>query len=212
MDTLIASILEKISTTTEPIIIGISGHGAAGKTTLALSLIETLGKHKVNYLNTDPYILDSSIRKYTTIEYDYIDTTHKFKMTACHPEAHFIPALERDLSMIRNGLLLKTIDVPYLPQTTMLPEKSITIVEGMSVAFIDPELIDLSIYLHTDDDTEWVRRTNRDVSERNTTLSYLTNSHAERRIQYTIFMHPFSKSFNIIVRQTITDFQIEKNH
>ncbi|WP_225744694.1 hypothetical protein [Marinilactibacillus sp. Marseille-P9653] len=38
----------------------------------------------------------------------------------------------------------------------------------------------------------------------------MTNSRAERRIQYTAFMHPFSKSFDIIVKQTNNEFPIEE--
>ncbi|MFC6463930.1 uridine kinase [Marinilactibacillus sp. GCM10026970] len=205
-------LLDKIHQINKPMIIGISGHGAAGKTTFALSLIEELGEQAVNYLNTDPYIVNSSVRKYTTIEYSYMDSLHRYKMTACHPDAHYTLALERDLSMIQRGFSFPTIDVSYLEQKIVSSEKSITIVEGMSVAFVNPELLDVSVYLYTDDNTEWIRRTDRDVSDRGRSLSFLTDSHNERRIQYTEFMHPFSEHFDIIVKHTENEIKIEKGY
>lgn len=60
MNTLIQEIIRWIHNTDKNLIIGISGHGAAGKPTFAHMLMEDL-KNDVNYLNTDPYIVSSSI-------------------------------------------------------------------------------------------------------------------------------------------------------
>jgi uridine kinase len=45
----------------------------------------------------------------------------------------------------------------------------------MTVAFTDPNLYDLKIYLYTDGETELMRRSIRDVSERGTDINYLEN-------------------------------------
>lgn len=86
MDELLQDIVQQVKTSDKRMIIGISGHGAAGKTTFAKKIIEAVGEGKVNYLNTDPYIVDSGIRKNTMIEYTYKNKQHRFKMTACHLE------------------------------------------------------------------------------------------------------------------------------
>ena len=182
------------------VIIGISGHGASGKTTLARELIRRLGQENINVLNTDPYIIGSDLRKYAKIEYEYGGEHYRDKMTACHPSAHHVTALERDIRMLRDGLELYSIGTHYAGSTRLTPDRRINIVEGMSVAFTDPALYDLSIYLYTDGGTELERRGVRDVAERGTELAYLLKSHEQRRIQYELFMHPYHENFDIVIR------------
>ena len=135
MDQLLKDITKWIRLTNNQIVIGISGHGAAGKTTFANKLVYLLHNDEVNYINTDPYIVSSTIRKSAMIDYTYQDKTHRFKMTACHPSAHHLPSLERDVQMVKDGLDLYTIDTHYMKSELISSENKVTIVEGMSVAF-----------------------------------------------------------------------------
>lgn len=210
MDKFIQELAERIGYSEKKLIIGISGHGAAGKTVFANKLIDRIGRNKTNYMNTDPYIISSSVRKNTVLEYTYEDQPHRFKMTACHPGAHHLPSLERDVRMIRDGLSVRTIDTHYMESELLSADKKLTIVEGMSVAFLNPTLFDLRIYLYTDGQTEFERRAGRDVLERGAELEYLHQSHEERRIQYEIFMHPSSRSFDIILKTIGEEMHIEK--
>jgi uridine kinase len=210
MNTIIQEIIRWIYNSDKNLIIGISGHGAAGKTTFAHMLMEEL-KCEVNYLNTDPYIISSSLRKYAIIDYIYKGTLHRFKMTACHPAAHHVPFLERDLLMLKENMNLRTIETHYLKSEILSTQNKLTIVEGMSVAFANPELFDILIYFYTDDDTELERRFGRDIGERGTDIDYLKQSHNERRIQYKIFMHPYSKNFDIIIKSNKEIINVEKN-
>lgn len=200
MDKILNEIANLISSKEKRVTIGISGHGASGKTTFAHNLLKLLGHEKVNYMNTDPYIIGSHLRKYTVIDYDYNNERHRNKMTACHPSAHNISALERDIRMMRDGLDFYTIDTNYLKSAMIASQNRVNIVEGMSVAFADPNLFDLKVYLYTDGDTELMRRSIRDVSERGTDIKYLRKSHEDRRIQYELFMHPFHRNFDIIIK------------
>lgn len=210
MNTLIQEIIRWIHDSGKKLIIGISGHGAAGKTTFAHLLMEELNQG-VNYLNTDPYIVSSSIRKYAMIDYTYKGTLHRFKMTACHPAAHHVPSLERDILMLRESMNLRTIDTHYLKSEILFSQNKLTIVEGMSVAFANPELFDLLIYFYTNGNTELERRFGRDIEERGTDIDYLKQSHNERRIQYEVFMHPYSKNFDIIIKNTSETVNVEGN-
>ncbi|MEK4517456.1 phosphoribulokinase [Paenibacillus sp. FSL H8-0122] len=193
-------IVKWISGQTGRVIIGISGHGASGKTTFASHLISLLGQENVNLLNTDPYIIGSSLRKYAMIDYEYHNEQYRDKMTACHLLAHNVAALERDIRMLRDGLGLYTMDTHYTKSTLLSSRNKINIVEGMSVAFTDPGLYDLKVYLHTDGETELRRRGIRDVAERGTDIGYLMKSHEQRRIQYELFMHPYHEKFEIVIR------------
>lgn len=211
MDTLIQEIIRWVHNSNKKLIIGISGHGAAGKTTFAHMLMEKL-KHNINYLNTDPYIVSSAVRKYAMIDYLHKGTTHHSKMTACHPAAHHIPSLERDVRMLKENMNLRTLDTHYLQSEILTSQNKITIVEGMSVAFANPELFDVLIYFYTDGDTELERRFGRDIEERGASTDYLKQSHNERRIQYEVFMHPYSKHFDIIIKSGKETIYVEKKY
>ncbi|MGX1193079.1 uridine kinase family protein [Metabacillus sp. SLBN-84] len=211
MNHLTESIINWTANSNKRIVIGISGHGAAGKTTFADKLLDALKKEDTNYLNTDPYIISSGVRKHARIEYSYGNENHAYKMTACHPDAHHLPSLERDVQMIRQGVDFLTIDAPYSKSLLIDSKKRISIVEGMAVAFTNPVLYDLNIYFYTDDETELARRMNRDVLERGTNKKYLLFSHNQRRIQYKLFMHPYSERFDIIIKSSDQGEVIEKN-
>lgn len=211
MDRLLQEIVTWIKKEDKSIVIGISGHGAAGKTTFANRLIHLLNQDETNYVNTDPYIISSEIRMQTIISYTYQNEHRHFKMTACHPAAHHLPSLERDVQMVREGLDLLTINTHYMKSELISSKAKVTIVEGMSVAFISPELFDLKIYFYTDGDTELMRRSGRDVLERGTNIDYLRKSHKERRIQYEVFMHSYSQHFDIIVKTSDDIVCLEKN-
>lgn len=193
----------------ERTIIAISGHGGAGKTIFADALRERLGD--VNYINTDPYITDSMLRKSAMLDYTVDGQKHHYKMTACHPSAHHLPSLERDVRMVREGIGFFTIDVPYLERKWIDPTKRITIIEGMSVAFLAADSWDVSAYLYTDSDTEFARRSVRDIQQRGMDLTYLQASHEERRLQYELFMHPQREKFQTVVSTSNDVWTIESH-
>ncbi|MDX8344625.1 phosphoribulokinase [Rossellomorea sp. YZS02] len=208
MDKFLHTIANQLKNQEERMIVGISGHGASGKTTFAKLLLRHFGE--ANYINTDPYIVNSSVRKHSFIEYEYENEMHQSKMTACHPDAHHLFSLDRDVRMVREGMDFYTLDVPYEPSRLISSRKKLTIVEGMSVAFSKPELYDLKIYFYRDGETELKRRGIRDVNERGMEVDYLRKTHDERRIQYEVFMHPKSELFDMVVRNSDEGYWVEK--
>ncbi|RBP06210.1 phosphoribulokinase/uridine kinase family protein [Rossellomorea aquimaris] len=113
MDNILHNIVNRINKMDGRMVIGISGHGASGKTTFAKKLLTHLERKRVNYINTDPYIVNSDVRKHTSIQYEYNNEIHQSKMTACHPAAHHLLALDRDIKMVREEMDFYTLDVPY---------------------------------------------------------------------------------------------------
>lgn len=211
MEKTINQIIEYINKSDERLIIGISGHGASGKTTFTEKLTSKLNKDVYNLLNTDTYIIPSKYRKDIQASYEYVGDKHTYKLTACMPAAHELSSLTRDVLLLRDGGDLKTIDTYWSPTELLYGDKKVTIVEGMSVAFIDKDLLDLSIYIFTDEKTEFDRRTVRDVNERGRDLQQLKDSHHERRIQYELFMHPESESFDVVIDNSDDDFKTVKS-
>ncbi|WP_442600162.1 uridine kinase family protein [Neobacillus sp. D3-1R] len=210
MDKVLHEIASLIKKNDNRMTIGISGHGASGKTTFAQNLLKILGQDDVNYINTDTYIIGSHLRKFTLINYEYQNELHEDKMTACHPSAHHTYALERDIHMLKKGLDIYTIGSNYTESRFISAQNKVNIVEGMTVTFTNPNLYDLKIYFYTDGETEFMRRSIRDVSERGTDINYLKKSHEERRIQYQLFMHPYHQNFDIIIKNSDEEYWIEK--
>jgi uridine kinase len=211
MEKVLHNIAERLNNQEGRMVIGISGHGASGKTTFAKNLLTLLEGQKINYINTDPYIVSSSVRKHSFIEYEFRNEKHRSKMTACHPDAHHLFALDRDVRMVREGMDFYTLDVPYEPSRLITSRNNLTIVEGMSVAFSKPDLYDLKIYVYTDGETELMRRGIRDVNERGMEVDYLRKTHDERRNQYELFMHPKSEHFDVVVRNSDEGYWVEKD-
>ncbi|HYK75145.1 MAG TPA: phosphoribulokinase [Pseudoneobacillus sp.] len=210
MDKVLNEIANLIRSKDKRVIIGISGHGASGKTIFSQKLLTILGHDNVNYINTDTYLIGSNLRKHTLIDYEYKNEHHRDKMTACHPLAHNIFALERDIRMMRDGLDFYTIGTNYTKSTLVSSQNKINIVEGMSVAFTNLHLYDLKVFLYTDGETELMRRSIRDVSERGSDINYLRKSHEERRTQYDLFMHPYHENFDIVIKNSNEGYSLEK--
>ena len=110
MDRILNKIVNFINNSEHKIIIGISGHGASGKTTFANKLIELLDENDINFINTDPYIIDLNLRKYSKLEYEYKNKRYNYKITACHPIAHNVSYLERDINMINSDMNFYTME------------------------------------------------------------------------------------------------------
>ena len=126
------------------------------------------------------------------------------------PIRHELASLERDIQLLRNGDDLITIDKPWDPQKILKGRRKITIVEGMSVAFLEPFDFDLSIYIYTDSETELRRRKIRDIGDRGRDLNTLIAAQEHRRHQYNLFMHPLKDKFENIIDYSDDVFRIIK--
>ena len=99
------------------------------KQPLQKALCERLDLMKVNLLETDPYVIGSP--RGLVVPKD----SPGQKVTACLSSAHELASLERDIQALQAGMDIRTIDQPWSPSHILSGNKSILIVEGMSVAF-----------------------------------------------------------------------------
>lgn len=175
-------------------VIRIYGHGASGKTTFTKKLIELLNPEDVNLLETDPYIIDGTFRKFVHLVSDPDQ-----KVTANAPISHELKSLQRDILALKNGIDIITIDEPWAPSKRLIAEKPILIVEGMSAGFLPEALFDLSICLRTDPDSELERRLNRDVSERGQQKECIEQTQRVRRSQYENYYRSTEKFADILI-------------
>lgn len=202
---MLQTLLHWIERENRSLVIGISGHDAAGKTTFTKQLAEQLSG-EVEVLNTDTYIMSANIRNYTIVPFTYDGASYTSKMTACHPGAHYVAALERDIAM-RKSDETKTKINPYYAQHDLPQERRITIVEGMTVAFANAELFDVRLYFYTDRETAFERRASSGENGDELKASYDND-----RMQYELFMHPYSEQFDVVMKSTIDQpWIVEKN-
>lgn len=191
----------------QPHTIRLYGHGASGKSTLARNLLALLDPTQVNLIETDAYIIDSKYRQQVRPA-----AAPDQKVTAFMPVSHELASLRRDIQALQKGMDLLTIDCsPWAPQTVLSGQKPILIVEGMSSAFLDKSLFDLSIACYTDPKTELARRLRRDVAERGGVADKIIAGESVRRQQYETYYQDLLDEADILINQSGNNFTVEKS-
>ena len=182
--------------------LGIYGHGASGKSTFAQELYQALDSTTVNLLETDPYITSE---RHLVVPKETPDQ----KVTACLPVAHELASLQRDILALQAGMDVLTIEEPWKASEILSGEKTILIVEGMSVGFLPKELFDKTICFYTDEETELKRRLARDTTVRNRDTKFILASQQMRRMQYLQYYKETESRADILVDQSDDKFQIK---
>ena len=185
--------------------LGIYGHGASGKSTFAQELYQELDSQKVNLLETDPYITSG---RHLVVPKETPDQ----KVTACLPVAHELASLQRDILALQAGMDILTIEEPWKASEILSGEKTILIVEGMSVGFLPKELFDKTICFYTDEETELKRRLARDTTVRKSKASFVRETHQIRRGQYRRYYQETEKEADVLINQSQNQFKIENDY
>ena len=185
--------------------LGIYGHGASGKSTFAQELYQELDSQKVNLLETDPYITSG---RHLVVPKETPDQ----KVTACLPVAHELASLQRDILALQAGMDILTIEEPWKASEILSEEKTILIVEGMSVGFLPKELFDKTICFYTDEETELKRRLARDTTVRKSEASFVRETHQIRRGQYRRYYQETEKEADVLINQSQNQFKIENDY
>lgn len=178
-------------------IIGIAGGSGAGKTTVARTIAEKLGKENVAYLSQDWYYMDRSHMTFEEREKENLD----------HPKAFDSQLLVSHLNQLRNGL---TIEVPVYDYSvhnrtsstkTMTP-KSVAILEGILVLAIKEvcSMLDFKIFVDADPDIRLIRRIERDIRERGSTYDNTIKRYLSTvKPMHDAFVEPSKSCADIII-------------
>jgi uridine kinase len=182
----------------ERMILGIAGGSGSGKTLVARSIGEGVGK-QVAVIGQDSYYVDRSdlpFEERARINYD-------------HPDAFDTPLLVDHIQKLRAG---QPIDMPIYnyglhvrqPETIRIEPAPIIIVEGILVLAISAvrELLDVKLFVDTDADVRFIRRLNRDVRERGRSLESVVDQYLNVvRLMHLEFVEPSKRYADIIVPQ-----------
>jgi uridine kinase len=146
-------------------IIGISGGSGSGKTTIVRRIAEVVPDFVC--LAQDSYYKSA----------EFVDNQHITAFNFDHPSAFDTDLIVEHLRALKRG---ETILVPVYDfvhhrrsgETVEVAPCSLVLFEGIMV-FVDPrvrELLDLKLYVDTPDDIRFIRRLERDITERGRTV------------------------------------------
>lgn len=179
------------------IFIGIAGGTGSGKTSISKKIISNLSKSKITLIEQDFYYKDLS----------KIDLKERSKINFDHPESIDFNLMQKQLYKLLSG---KNIEAPIYDFTThtrksdtqIINYHQIIIMEGIFALFnVDIcKMMDIKIYVDTDDDIRIIRRINRDINERKRTLSSITKQYyTTARPMHVQFVEPTKKYADIII-------------
>lgn len=177
-------------------LLGIAGGSGSGKTLVARSIGEAVGRQVV-VIGQDSYYLDRSDLPYE----------ERAKINYDHPDAFDTPLLVEHLTKLRNGL---PVDMPIynyamharLKETIRVEPAPIIIVEGILVLAIAAirNLLDVKVFVDTDADVRFIRRLTRDVKERGRSLQSVIDQYQNVvRLMHLEFVEPSKRYADIIV-------------
>ncbi|MCS6994220.1 MAG: uridine kinase [Anaerolineales bacterium] len=180
-----------------PIVIGIAGGSGSGKTTVAQEILNRVGPARIAYLPHDAYYRDLS----------GLPPAQRAEVNFDHPNA-----LETEL-LIQHVLQLKQYQPIELPvydfsvhtrttQTILIKPQRVIMVEGILI-FAEPELrklFDIRIFVDTDSDLRFIRRLQRDLTERGRTTESVIHQYLKTvRPMHLEFVEPSKRYADIII-------------
>ena len=178
-------------------IIGICGGTGSGKTTIARSIVETVGADQVVLVEQDSYY-----RNFGDLP---LDERHQANFD--HPDSIDSEMLVNHLIRLKQGL---TVEMPVYDMKTHtrtdeiehIEPRPIVVLEGILI-FSEPrvlDLIDIRIFVDTPDDVRLMRRMRRDIEERGRTWQ-MTLDQYERTIRpmHFEFVEPSKRHAHIII-------------
>jgi len=179
------------------VIIGICGGTGSGKTTVARRILANVSEASVVYLQQDSY--------YRNVGDMPLELRHRVNFD--HPEALDNDLFTNHIRALRAG---ESIEMPVYdfttdtrrPETIHVAPRPIIIVEGILI-FVDAslrELMDVRIFVDTADDLRFIRRLQRDVSERGRSVELVIKQYLESvRPMHQQFIEPSKRYAHVII-------------
>jgi len=183
----------------KPLIVGVAGGSGSGKTTVVRRIVEALGDARVTVLEHDRYYRDRNdlrLEDRAALNWD-------------HPDALETDLMVRHVQELRAG---HAIEVPIYdfaryqrqPATESITPGRAIIVEGILI-YTDAalrNLMDVKVFVDTDDDTRFIRRLQRDIAERGRTVQSVIDQYLGTvKPMHLEFVEPSKRYADIIVPQ-----------
>lgn len=181
----------------KPLIIGVAGGTASGKTSVSRILYDAFSDRTITLLRQDDYYKDQS---HMTLE-------ERVKTNYDHPLSMDSDLLVSHLKQLMSGESVEKPTYDYAQHTRSdVTEKieptKIIIIEGLFVLeeVQIRELLDIKIFVESDDDIRFIRRLLRDTTERGRTIESVISQYiGSVKPMHEEFVEPTKKYADIIV-------------
>ena len=180
-----------------PLVIGIAGGSGSGKTTVAQEILQRVGPDRIAFIQHDSYYKDLS----------GLPPAQRAEVNFDHPNSLDNELLAHDVESLRAGL---SIEVPIYDfashsrtdRTYAVSARGVIIVEGILI-FAEAalrSLFDVKLYVDTDSDLRFIRRLQRDISERGRTMESVIRQYlATVRPMHMEFVEPSKRYADVII-------------
>ncbi len=180
-----------------PIIIGVAGGTGSGKTTVANSILDRVGRHRIAHIQHDSYYRDL----------DCLPPEERARINFDHPDSLETDLLIEHLKQLRAW---RAVDVPVYDFTRHCRSNHTAHVEPRRVIMIDGilifvekalrELCDIKIFVDTDADIRFIRRLQRDLAERGRTTVWVIEQYLTTvRPMHLEFVEPSKRYADVII-------------
>jgi uridine kinase len=181
----------------DPLVIGIAGGSGSGKTTVAQQILQRVGPARIAFLQHDSYYKDLS----------GLPPAQRAEVNFDHPNSLETELLIKHIAALREG---KAVEVPIYDfsihtrttKTYTVQPRSVILVEGILI-FTEAalrDMFDVKIFVDTDSDLRFIRRLERDITERaRTTESVIKQYQLTVRPMHLEFVEPSKRYADIII-------------
>jgi len=176
-----------------PIILGVVGDSASGKTTITKGLVALLGKDAVTHIGTDDYH-----------KYDRSERAER-GITPLHPDCNFIDIISQHVHHLRNGEpILKPVyqhhDGTFGRPEYVVPQR-FAVIEGL-LGYHTEELMsayDVRVYLAPPEDLRRQWKLKRDSTKRGYTEEQVLEELERREPDSAAFIRPQEQKADLVV-------------
>jgi uridine kinase len=181
----------------KPLVIGIAGGSGSGKTTVAQTILQRVGPDRISFLQHDAYYKDLS----------GLPPAQRIQVNFDHPNSLETGLLTQHILQLKNGF---AVDVPIYDfsthsrteRTYTVQPRGVILVEGILI-FAEAALRDLfnvKIFVDTDSDIRFIRRLERDISERGRTTENVIKQYLSTvRPMHLEFVEPSKRYADVII-------------
>ena len=180
-----------------PIVFGVAGGTASGKTTVAQAVLEAVGASDVAYLPHDAYYRDRGD----------LPLAERARLNYDHPDSLESKLLVRHIKDLIQGI---PVHVPVYDFTNHRRTEETVLVEPSPIILVDGiliftrrklrEMMDIKVYVDTDADVRFIRRLERDMTERGRSLESVVEQYMNTvRPMHLKFVEPSKRYADVII-------------